>query len=191
MTPDDLSKRKVQGFNWACYDTENGQDWPTPKDELADPTAQIIAAAKAAHAAGLKFIVEPGFELITGRGTRRVNGKLELTEKQVSQVRLKEVAPHLDAVSLQLQRAQDDPVFYRDLAKRYFEEVHAANPKAIVFVQITSREKKKGQKLSPTELMTSIRAVADLVDGIWIHFDQGEDNYATELLALLEKEGYR
>jgi hypothetical protein len=48
MTPAALEDRKRAGFNWICYDNENGKDWKTPKDELADPTKYTILAARAA-----------------------------------------------------------------------------------------------------------------------------------------------
>jgi hypothetical protein len=190
MTPEAIAKRKQQGFNWICYDNENGKDWPTPKEELADPTKFTILAAKATHAAGLKFIAEPNFELITGRGTRGKHGKLELTEKQVPSVRLKEVAPYLDAISLQLQRAQADVEQYRNLTRRYAGEVRSANPKAIIFVQVTSRAK-SGKASTPAELMVAVRSVAGFVDGIWIHNDTGQEDFATELVTLMAKAGYR
>jgi hypothetical protein len=118
MTPEAIAQRKEQGFNWICYDNENGKDWPTPKEEITDPTKYTLMAAKATHAAGLKFIAEPNFELIVGRGSRGKDGKLEMTDKQVPFVRLKEVAPHLDAISLQFQRAQADIEQYRELRNR-------------------------------------------------------------------------
>ena len=190
MTPEELANRKARGFNWICYDNENGKDWPTPKEELADPTKYTILAAKATHAAGLKFIAEPNFELIVGRGTRGKEGKLTLTEKQVPFVRLKEVAPYLDAISLQLQRAQADVEQYRELTQRYASEVRSANPKAIIFVQVTSREK-SGKTSTPAELMIAVRSVTEFVDGIWIHNDKGQEDFARELLTLMAKAGYR
>lgn len=190
MTSDELARRKAQKFNWICYDNENGKDWPTPKEELADPTKYTLQAAKAAHDAGFKFIVEPNFELITGRGTRGLNGKVVLTEKPVPHLRLKEVAPHLDAISLQLQRAQADPALYLELAKRYVEEVRSVNPKVIIFVQVTSREK-SGKKSTPADLLPIVRSVADFVDGLWIHIDKNEERFATELVTLMEQAGYR
>jgi hypothetical protein len=190
MTPEELARRKEQGFNWICYDNENGKDWPTPTDELADPTKYTIQAANATHAAGLKFIAEPNFELIVGRGTRGKAGKLELTDKQVPCVRLKEVAPCLDAISLQLQRAQADIEQYRELTRRYAGEVRSVNPQAVIFVQVTSREK-TGKISTPAELMAAVRSVAELVDGIWIHNDKGQEDFATELVTLMAKAGYR
>lgn len=190
MTSEELAKRKQAGFNWICYDNENGKDWKTPKEELADPTKYTILAAKLTHAAGLKFIAEPNFELIVSRGTRGENGKLILTEKKVPFVRMTEVAPHLDAISLQLQRAQADVEQYRELTRRYASEVRSANPKAIIFVQVTSREK-SGKKSTPTELMLAIRSVADCVDGIWIHIDKDGVDFAKELVTLIAKAGYR
>lgn len=193
MTPEAIAERKQQGFNWICYDNENGKDWPTPKEELTDPTKYTLMAAKATHAAGLKFIAEPNFELIVGRGSRGKDGKLELTEKQVPFVRLKEVAPYLDAISLQLQRGQADVEQYRELTRHYAEEVRSANPKAIIFVQVTFREK-SGKVSTPAELLRAVRAVADFVDGIWIHNDKDNDDQlrsATELVMLMAKAGYR
>ncbi len=190
MTPTELTRRKRAGFNWICYDNENGKTWPTPKNELADPTKYTILAAQLTHAAGLKFIAEPNFELITGHGTRGNNGKVELTDKLVPTVRMKDVAPHFDAISLQFQRAQADLELYRKLTRQYADEIRAANPNAIVFVQITSREK-SGKKSSPADLMPAIRSVADLVDGIWIHVEKDEEQYATELVTLIAKSGYR
>jgi hypothetical protein len=190
MTPAELAKRKQAGFNWICYDNENGKDWKTPQEELADPTKYTILAAQLTHAAGLKFIAEPNFELIVGRGTSGKEGKLTLTQRQVPFVRMKEVAPHLDAISLQLQRAQADVEQYRELTKRYATEVRTANPKAIIFVQVTSREK-TGKTSTPAELMQSIRTVVDFVDGIWIHNDKDTVDFATELVTLMAKDGYR
>jgi hypothetical protein len=193
MTPEELARRKQQGFNWVCYDNENGEDWPTPKAELTDPTKYTLMAAKAAHAAGLKFIAEPNFELIVGRGSRGKNGKLELTEKQVPYVRLKEVAPDLDAISLQLQRAQADLAQYRELTRRYAGEVRSVNPNAIIFVQVTFREK-SGKVSTPADLLRAVQAVADLVDGIWIHNDRNNEEHlrsATELVRLMAEAGYR
>jgi hypothetical protein len=193
MTPEELARRKQQGFNWVCYDNENGKDWPTPKEELTDPTRYTRMAASAAHAAGLKFIAEPNFELIVGRGTRGKNGQLELTEKQVPIVRLEEVAPDLDAISLQLQRAQADLEQYRELTRRYSSAVRSVNPRVLIFVQVTFREK-SGKVSTPTELLRAVQAVADLVDGIWIHVDRNNEEHlrsATELLGLMAKAGYR
>lgn len=193
MTPEAIAERKQQGFNWLCYDNENGKDWPTPKEELTDPTKYTLMAAKATHAAGLKFIAEPNFELIVGRGSRGEDGKLELTDKQVLFVRLKEVAPYLDAISLQLQRAQADVEQYRELTRQYAEEVRSANPKAIIFVQVTFREK-SGKVSTPAELLRAVQAVADFVDGIWIHNDKDNVDQlqsATELVTLMGKAGYR
>jgi hypothetical protein len=192
MTPEAIAQRKEQGFNWICYDNENGKDWPTPKEELTDPTKYTLMAAKATHAAGLKFIAEPNFELIVGRGSRGVNGKLELTDKQVPFVRLKEVAPCLDAISLQLQRAQADIEQYRELTRRYAGEVRSVNPKAIIFVQVTFREK-SGKVCTPAELLQAVQAVADFVDGIWIHNDKDNAEQlrsATELVKLMAKAGH-
>jgi hypothetical protein len=193
MTPEAIQQRKEQGFNWICYDNENGKDWPTPKEELTDPTKYTIMAAKATHAAGLKFIAEPNFELIVGRGSRGKDGKLELTDKQVPFVRLQEVAPHLDAISLQLQRAQADVEQYRELTRRYAEAVRSANPKAIIFVQVTFREK-SGKVSTPAELLRAVQAVAEFVDGIWIHNDKDNADQlrsAAELVTLMAKAGYR
>ena len=190
MTPEAIEIRKREGFNWICYDNENGKDWKTPKEELADPTKYTIMAAKATHAAGLKFIAEPNFELIVGRGTSGKNGKLTLTDKQVPFVRMQEVAPYLDAISLQLQRAQADVEQYKELTRRYANEVRSANPKVIIFVQITSRVK-SGKTSTPTELMNAVRSVADFVDGIWIHNDKDGVPFATELVTLMAKAGYR
>ena len=190
MTPEEIAKRKQAGFNWICYDNENGKDWKTPKEELADPTKYTILAAKLTHAAGLKFIAEPNFELIVGRGTRGKNGKLTLTDKRVPTVRMKEVAPYLDAISLQLQRAQADVEQYRELARRYANEVRSVNPKAIIFVQVTSLEK-SGKISTPAELMPSVRSVADFVDGIWIHIDKDQLSFATEFVTLMTQAGYR
>jgi hypothetical protein len=193
MTPEELARRKLQGFNWICYDNENGKDWPTPREELTDPTKYTLMAARATHAAGLKFIAEPNFELIVGRGTRGRNGKLELTDKHVPFVRLKEVAPYLDAISLQLQRAQADLEQYRELTRHYSSEVRSVNPRAIIFVQVTFREK-SGKVSTPADLLRAVEAVADLVDGIWIHNDMNNEDHvrsATELMGLMANAGYR
>jgi hypothetical protein len=190
MTPAELAKRKREGFNWICYDNENGETWPTPKAELADPTKYTILAAKLTHAAGLKFIAEPNFELITGRGSHGMNGRLELTDKHVPFVRLKEAAPYLDAISLQLQRAQTDVEKYRDLTRQYAAEVRSANSNAIIFVQVTTREK-SGRQPTPADLMDAVRNTAGFVDGIWIHIDKGQENFARELVTLMTKAGYR
>ena len=191
MTRQELAKRKEKGFNWICYDNENGKDWPTPANELADPTRYTIVAAKLAHEAGFKFIAEPNFELIVGRGTDSKDGKLILTEKNVAIERMKEVAPYLDAISLQLQRAQADEQ-YQELTRRYANEVRSANPKTIIFVQVTSRKRASNKRSStPAEMLEAVRSVADFVDGIWIHNDENTQAFATELMTLMAKAGYR
>lgn len=190
MTAEALASRKRSGFNWICYDNENGKTWPTPKNELADPTRYTILAAELTHAAGLKFIAEPNFELIAGRGTRGAGGKLELTDKQVPAVRMQEVAPHLDAISLQLQRAQADVEQYRTLTRQYAGEVRSVNPKAIIFVQVTSLEK-SGKVSTPAELMPAVRSVAEFVDGIWIHNQKDQPDFPAEFMALMAREGFR
>ncbi len=72
----------------------------------------------------------------------------------------------------------------------YSEEVRSANPKAIIFVQVTSREK-SGKTSTPAELMEAIKSVAEFVDGIWIHNDRDGLEFATELVTLMGKAGYR
>jgi hypothetical protein len=150
-------------------------------------------AAKATHAAGLKFIAEPNFEIILGRGSQGINGKFELTDKRVPAVRLKDVAPYLDAISLQLQRAQLEVEQYRELTRRYASEVRSANPKAIIFVQVTFR-KRNGRDSTVPDLLRAVEAVAEFVDGIWIHNDKDNEEQlrsATELVRLMAKAGYR
>ena len=190
MTPEEFAKRKAEGFNWICYDNENGATWPTPKEELADPTRFTILAAQRAHAAGLKFIAEPSFELIVGQGTRIRDGKLDLTDKRVPALDFPRVSPYLDAISLQLQRAQLDLEKYRALTRRYADEIRAANPRTIIFVQVTSR-KRGGKESTPEELLESVRATRDLVDGVWIHVDTGQEAYAARLLTLMGNAGFR
>lgn len=190
MTPPALSTKKQSGFNYICYDNENVKDWPTPKSELADPTRYTILAAKLAHEAGFKFLAEPNFEVLVGHGTRGVNGKLFLTERVVPSVRIPAVAPHLDAISLQLQRAQADVEQYQRLTRQLVKEIRAVNPSVIIFVQVTSREK-SGKASSPADLMSAIQSVADVVDGIWIHTDKNQEAYAGELLKFMEQAGLR
>ena len=65
-----------------------------------------------------------------------------------------------------------------------------ANPKTIVFVQVTSRSK-SGKQSTAAGVMPAVSSVAPYVDGIWIHIDTGHDNFATELINLMAKDGYR
>lgn len=190
MTPEQLAKRKAEGYNWICYDDEDGQTWPTPKVELADPTKYTILAAKLAHAAGFKFLAEPNFDLLVGHGSHGVNGKLVISDKPLPHVDLKEAGPYLDAISFQLQRAQADDEQYLRLTRQYAAEMRAANPKALVFVQVTSRSK-SGKQSTAAGVMPAVSSAAPYVDGIWIHIDTGHDNFAIELIHLMAKDGYR
>ncbi len=190
MTPEALAKRKQEGYNWICYDNEDGKTWPTPKSELADPTKYTILAAKLTHAAGLKFLAEPNFDLLVGHGSRGENGKLIISDRTVPSVDLKEAGPYLDAISFQLQRAQADGEQYLKLTRQYAAEMRAINPNAVIFVQVTSRAK-SGKQSTAVGLMPAIESVAPVVDGIWIHVDPRADDFATELVTLMGQAGLR
>lgn len=190
MTPRALAQRKQEGFNWVCYDDEDGKSWPTPGVERKDPTKFTILAAKLAHAAGFKFLAEPNFDLLVGRTSHGQNGRLVLSGREIPCVQLKKAGPYLDAISLQLQRAQADQTKYAELTRRYAKEMRAVNPRALVFVQVTSRAK-SGKQSTAADLMPAIESVAPCVDGIWIHVDSGQDEFATRLLGLLARAGYR
>ena len=136
----------------------------TPVTEQLDPVQAASRAAAVAHAHGLRLIVAPALNLTTvlRPGSTEPRWRQFLDLNLVG--RLARVA---DAVELQAQSLERDPVTYAAFVRAAAAQASAANPGISVLAGLSTNP--PGAPVDSEHLTAAIQATRSLVVGYWLN----------------------
>jgi hypothetical protein len=165
-TVDDMEQTLDQldiKIGYVGYDLER---WPaTSEAEQQDPVRAVQKAQQIAHARGLKLVLGPSQYFVERYGTQ--------------------LAPYVDVYVPQAKAYQANLSLpeYRETLRKLFADLRQANPYVKVFLDISPSPKAIGK--TPTEMLESVQAVGDLIDGVWITYNQAEQEQVQVFVKLM------
>ncbi len=180
---DDISANKVgKNVQIVGYDPEVWSH--TPDEEQQDPSDYIIKFAQLAHAHGYKVIATPAINLM-GKKYHGQNKYVAFVNDGLA----KTVAPYVDFYHIQAQGLQkniDGGVpSYKWFITQISNQVHGANPNAIVTVGISTNTPGAHVDTSPDDIAASVRAAESTpgIAGYWLNVVRGENSIASDALS--------
>ena len=182
----DVADNRVgQGVQIVAYDLEVWK--ASPEEEQADPVNSIERFAQLAHAHGYKVMVTPAENLVL----REHAGQNKFAAFEQSGI-AKQVAPYVDFYHIQAQQLQhhldDGDVSYLSFVRTIVDQVHSANPNAIVTVGITTSVPGREQT-NASEIAAAVRATRGLVGGYWLNIVGPHGDMASQALSQLSNNG--
>lgn len=182
----DLASNKVgAGVQIVGYDAEA---WAlTPDEEQNDPVGFTKKFAELAHAHGYKVIATPAINLMA----RKHHGENKFVAF-VNDGLAKAIAPYVDFYHIQAQGLQqnvDGAVpSYKWFVAQITEQVHAANPNAIVTVGISTNTPGSHTETSSDDIAASVRAAESTpgVAGYWLNVVGGSGAVASDALSKIQ-----
>lgn len=166
MSPSvDLAEENAAAFvDDAEYLGYNVEHWPdTPDAEQADPATASANAAEFADRHDLGYVIGPDLQFTEDFGA--------------------ELAQPADIYVIQGQRIQEDVAFFATTVNAFARNVRSGNPDVKVWVQVSSSFG------TPEATIEALKEVAGQIDGIWVHYNQNAQSFATlqDLMKLLRQ----
>jgi hypothetical protein len=145
------------------YDPE---DWlETPASQQAHPVKFIKALATEVHAAGGTLNIAPAPDLETS-----VSWDPSVWPSLLVANVLLPAAPYVDAVTLQWQRYEANPVTFDALVDSAVAQLHAVNPHLSIYIDMSSNP---AWHVSNANLVAEYEHISGEVNGIWFTTPSG------------------
>ena len=122
--------------------------------DMANPVASVLQASQIVHQNGFKFMANPGL----GANVPSIVSR---------------IAPYSDIVLFQSQGHQRTPAEYQSFAAPSINAIRAANPKALILVQVSFMNK-SAYDPNPAIMVQKVEqayaSVVDIVDGVTVFY---------------------
>jgi hypothetical protein len=145
------------------YDPEHWLE--TPLSQQAHTVKFIKQLASEVHAAGGTLNIAPAPDLETN-----VSFDPSTWPSMLMQNVILPAAPYVDAVTLQFQRYEANPVTFDALVDTAVAELHAVNPHLQIFVDMSSNP---AWHVSNANLVAEFQHIAHETDGVWFTTPSG------------------
>jgi hypothetical protein len=155
----------MPGVRGIMYDNERWRF--TPQEEQQNPNLFHRQAAEMVHAHGLMFLTAPAVNLVAATvpegGNRRYDAFLQMGIAA-------EAARYADVIDIQAQGSERDTAKYANFVRQAAAQARQANPNVVVLAGISTQP--NGQQVTADDILRSIAATRDAVDGYWFNIPQ-------------------